>query len=130
MLGIASAPDFTEKLIWHPSGEAQKKEWRDNGVVYAPSCYGEEPYPITRLLIEEARQHLMMDKPIPIAGPIRLMHGIADRDVPWQLAVEWMQHMASTDSSIELIKDGDHRLSAPKHLEILCRIAGNMLDTV
>ena len=50
LIGIATAPDFTERLIWETLDDAQKKELRENGVFYAPSCYGEEPYPITLTL--------------------------------------------------------------------------------
>lgn len=119
-IGIASAPDFTEKLIWEQLDEAQKKGLTESGVFYAPSCYGEDPYPITQKLIEDGRKHLLMDAPISLTCPVRLLHGDKDADVPWQHSVKLMELLASSDVQLRLVKDGDHRLSSPDHLQLLC----------
>jgi dipeptidyl aminopeptidase/acylaminoacyl peptidase len=66
--------------------------------------------------------------PITIALPARLIHGTADRDVPWQTSIRLAERLASTDVEITLVKDGDHRLSAPRDLERLCAIVGRLLD--
>lgn len=116
LLGIAAAPDFTEKLIWEQLTELQKKEITSKGVLHTPSEYG-EPYPITLRLIEEGRQHLLLDSPIPITCPVHLLHGMKDADVPWQFAPKIAEKLASTDVQISLSKTGDHRLSAPEDID-------------
>jgi pimeloyl-ACP methyl ester carboxylesterase len=120
LAGIASAPDFTERLIWEKLDEKQKKELLDTGVFHAPSCYGEDPYPITRTLIEEGRNHLLLDRSIAVNVPVRLLHGTNDEDVPWQNSVLLSQRLSSPDVRLTLVKDGNHRLSEPEHLRLLC----------
>jgi len=120
MVGIASAPDFTEKLIWEKLNSEQKEKLKEEGVYYAPSCYGEEPYPIMFNLIEEARNHLLLDSDIRLEVPVRLLHGTEDEDVPWQLSVKILQKITSKNIALSLIKDGNHRLSEPQQLNMLC----------
>jgi pimeloyl-ACP methyl ester carboxylesterase len=127
MIGIASAPDFTESLIWQPASKELKKELMEKGVIYAPSCNGEAPYPITRTLIQEAPQHLVLGRNIPLGMPIRLIHGTHDQDVPWQMSVKLLDHLKSPDISLELVKEGDHRLSFPAHLALLYRTLDEMI---
>ncbi|MDX1974961.1 MAG: alpha/beta hydrolase [Rickettsiales bacterium] len=127
-VGIASAPDFTEELIWQRLNDTQKAELLEKGVFYAPSCYGEEPYPITQRLIEEARAHLLLNRSIAIEAPVRLIHGTQDEDVPWQHSVRLMEQLSSRDVRLQLIKDGNHRLSEPAHLQTLCSTLEDLLD--
>lgn len=121
LVGIASAPDFTEKLIWDKFTDAQKNELESKGVVYTPNCYDdEEPYPLTKHLIEEGRNHLVLDRTIDLDIPVRLLHGIIDEDVPWQVSVKTIEAMTTQNAAITLIKNGNHRLSEPDQLEKLC----------
>lgn len=127
LVGLASAPDFTERLIWDKLDAGQRIRLEEEGVFYAPSCYGEEPYPITRHLIEDGRKYLLLDKDIPIAAPVRLVHGTCDADVPWQMSMQLMERIKSPDISLEMVKDGDHRLSYPSHLALMCRTVEEVL---
>ncbi len=120
LVGIASAPDFTEKLIWEKLNVTQQKELQKNGVYYAPSCYGEEPYPIMLNLIEEARNHLLLDNNINLDIPVRLLHGTDDEDVPWEFSTRILQRISSRNAALTLIKGGNHRLSEPAQLNMLC----------
>jgi pimeloyl-ACP methyl ester carboxylesterase len=128
LVGTAAAPDFTEDLLDVVFTEEQKAALARDGFVPVPNCYGKDPYPITRKLIEDGRRHLLLRGPITIALPARLIHGTADRDVPWQTSIRLAERLASTDVEITLVKDGDHRLSAPRDLERLCAIVGRLLD--
>jgi pimeloyl-ACP methyl ester carboxylesterase len=123
-IGIASAPDFTERLIWNKLADSHKKEITENKVYYAPSCYGEEPYPITMKLIEEGRGHLLLDKPIPLTCPVHLLHGTKDEDVPIEFAHLLREKIPH--AQLHIIEGGDHRLSAPSDLKLLCSI----IDTI
>jgi len=111
LVGIAAAPDFTEDLIWASAGPEVRSAWERDGVYHQPSDYGDEPYPITLRLIEEGRQHLLLRDPIAIAGPVRLIHGMQDADVTWEISLRLAEALESRDVEVTLVKDGDHRLS-------------------
>ena len=121
LLGIAAAPDFTERL----GSDARETLMRD-GVLHRPSAYG-EPVPITRALIEDGHRHRLLHAPIPITAPVRLLHGQADPDVPWQVAIDLAFRLHSADIQTTLIKDGDHRLSRPVDLALLTRTLESLL---
>jgi pimeloyl-ACP methyl ester carboxylesterase len=115
---IAPAPDFTEKLMWDGFPETVRQEIMDKGEYAQPSEYG-DPLIITRGLIEEARQWLLLDTPISFGGPVRILQGMADPDVPWQHAIRLCEALASHDVSVHLTRNGDHRLSAPDDIDRL-----------
>jgi pimeloyl-ACP methyl ester carboxylesterase len=114
---IAPAVDFTEALMWKRFSPEIKREIEARGAWERPSRYGEEPYPITRGLIEEARRHLLLDGMIETGCPVRVLQGVQDPDVPWQHAVDLTARLAQDDVVLTLVKDGDHRLSRPEDLE-------------
>ena len=126
LIGIAAAPDFTETLIWSTLSAEERDRMMRDGAIHAPSAYG-EPTPITRGLIEEGRQHLLLGKAIPLACPVRLLHGQLDADVPWQTAVALAERIASPDVQVTLVKDGEHRLSRPSDLALLRYALGSLL---
>ena len=82
---IAPAPDFTEELMWKAFRRRSAQEIETKGVWLRPSEYG-EPYPITRALIEEGRNHLLLGSAIDVGCPVRILQGAQDPDVPWQHA--------------------------------------------
>lgn len=115
---IAPAPDFTEKLMWQGFTPEQQGEIKTNGFLMRPSDY-DEPYKITRSLIEDGRNWQILDKPIKITCPVRILQGMLDADVPWRHAERLVETITSTDLTFTLIKDGDHRLSTPSNIERL-----------
>jgi pimeloyl-ACP methyl ester carboxylesterase len=116
---IAPAVDFTEELMWKRFPPEVKLKIEQTGVWARPSQYSEEPYPITRGLIEEGRKHLLLDGMIETGCPVRILQGVQDPDVPWQHTVELTSRFARDDVVLTLIKDGDHRLSRPEDIERL-----------
>jgi hypothetical protein len=126
LVGIAAAPDFTERM-WEKMTEADRATLAREGVLVRPSNYG-DPYRITRGLIEDGRRHLLMGAPIPLRCPVRLLHGQQDADVPWQLALTIAERVASAEVQVTLVKDGDHRLSRPQDLALLRRTVAALLD--
>lgn len=107
---IAPAPDFTEKLMWAGLSQVQQEEVMTQGLTLRPSDYG-TPDPITKALIEDGRQWQILDAPIEFHGPVRILQGMQDPDVPWPHALEINERLTSPDVVLTLIKDGDHRLS-------------------
>ncbi len=128
LVGVASAPDFTENLIRNQMNEEQKRTMQEKGEIVLPSCYGEDPYPITARLLEEGSKHLLLTAPININVPVRLIHGMQDEDVPWQTSVMLSERLASQNVKLEFIKDGGHRLSEEPHLAVLRRVVKEMVD--
>jgi pimeloyl-ACP methyl ester carboxylesterase len=118
LVGIAPALDFTERLIWPALPPDLRQALLRDGVIQVPSDYG-GPYPITRALIEEGRRHLLLDGPIALAMPVRLLHGMADKDVPYRFALDTAARIAGGNVQVRLIKDADHRLSRDADLALL-----------
>jgi len=116
---IAPAVDFTEELMWKRFTPAIKRELEEKGVWARPSEYSQEPYLVTRALIEEGRSHLLLGGMIETGCPVRILQGVEDPDVPWHHAVELVSRLASDDVVLTLVKDGDHRLSRPEDIERL-----------
>ena len=101
LITIAAAPDFTEESMWKNFTEDQKKEVLNKGVLYLPSDYS-EPYPITRYLIENGRQNLVLCEPLELTCPVRLMQGTEDTAVTRETALKLFDHINADDLSLFL----------------------------
>ena len=119
LIGVASAADFTENLLWPRLTPAQREEIARSGVIYTPSVYSDEPQALTLKFFEDGRKHLLLDKAIPLSCNVRLLHGMKDADVPWQTSVRIAERLTGSDVRVILIKDGEHRLSRPADLRLL-----------
>jgi pimeloyl-ACP methyl ester carboxylesterase len=118
LLLIAPAVDFTESLLWNRLDEAVKDEILSRGEWLRQTAYGSEPYPITRVLVEDGRKHLLLDRPIALSCPIRIIQGMEDPDVPWPHALKLVEALGP-DTQLTLVKNGDHRLSKPHELALI-----------
>jgi len=127
MVGIAAAPDFTQRLMWEAMTPTERTVLERDGVLYVPSQYG-EPTPITLGLIRDGANHLVLTGAIPIRCPVRLLHGQADPDVPWELALRIAEQVETPDVRVILIKDGGHRLSRPADLALLRQTVVALLE--
>ena len=115
---IAPAPDFTKALMW-PSLEPEvQRQIVSEGRAWVPSDYG-DPYLITHNLIRDGEKWLIMDKPFAFSGPVRILQGMKDEDVPWQHALRLVDTITSDDVVFTLVKDGDHRLSRDEDIQRL-----------
>jgi pimeloyl-ACP methyl ester carboxylesterase len=121
LLLIAPAPDFTEELMWAEFSPEVKHEIEHKGFWMRPSAYGEDPYPVTRALIEDGRNNLVLNEPIELGCPVRILQGVQDPDVPYAHAMKLVSCLAQDDVVLTLVKDGDHRLSRPEDIERLLR---------
>ena len=123
---IAPAPDFTEALMWPSFTDDQRETILREGRLEQPSDYSDEPEVITRKLIEDGRQRLVMTGPVPIRCPVRILQGMRDDAVPWRHAVAFADLIESDDVEIALVKNGDHRLSEPADLQRLASALENL----
>lgn len=127
---IAPAVDFTERLMWARFPEEIRQNILKDGVWYRPSAYSPEPYPITRSLIEDARQHLILDHPIHVGVPIHILQGAKDPDVPIQYVDQFVSSLSKDDVRMTIIPDGDHRLSRPEDIATLVRITRELVQSL
>lgn len=128
LVGIAPAPDFTEDLMWPNFSTEIRETLKRDGLYQRPSEYSDEPYTITMKLIEDGRDHLVLRDRLTIDAPVRLLHGMADPDVPYQVSLRIAEHVDCSDLQVRLIKDGDHRLSTERDLDILTSTIADMID--
>ncbi len=128
MVLIAPAVDMTEELMWKRFDEAAKAELAESGAFRRPSAYSDEPYAITRALIEDGRAHLIGDGPLETGCPVHVLQGMKDEDVPWAHATALMERFAHDDAVLTLVADGDHRLSRPEDIERLTRAVAGLIE--
>jgi pimeloyl-ACP methyl ester carboxylesterase len=126
-VGIAAAPDFTERMWEAEFTLAERTALLEEGVFLRPSVYSDEPYPITLRLIEDGRQNLVLTGPLNLPMPIRLLQGSADNDVPASVAISLFHHIISPDLHLTLVKDADHRFSTPACLVLIAEAIEDVL---
>src|ERR1700723_1322894 len=120
---IAPAPDFTEELMWKGFSPDIRRQIETTGVWLRPSEYG-DPYPITRNLIEEGRQHLLLGGTIEVGCPVHILQGGQDPDGPGTHAFALAHRLPADDVVLTMIQDRDHRLSRPQDIaRILAAVA-------
>jgi pimeloyl-ACP methyl ester carboxylesterase len=121
LVGIAAAPDFTEDSMWAGFDATRRADLLNRGRVELPSDYDDGPYVITRRLIEDGRNHLVLRSPLALPCPVRLLQGTADTDVPPAVALRLLDHLQGPDIRLTLVKAADHRFSSPACLDLLAR---------
>jgi pimeloyl-ACP methyl ester carboxylesterase len=112
---IAAAPDFVVRMYENLSPDDRVALERD-GKLVRPSQYSPEPSVFTWKLIEEGRNHLLLDKKLVLSCPVRLLHGQSDPDVPWEHSLRIAQHVEAPSVVMTFVKGGDHRLSNPEDI--------------
>lgn len=129
-VGIAAAPDFTEDSMWSQFSDAQRRDLAEKGRLELPSEYSDEPYVITRRLIEDGRRHLVLRDPLPLPFPVRLLQGTADADVPVSVALALLDHASCPDMNLRLVKGADHRFSSPVCLKMIAQDIRDIVSMV
>ncbi|WP_347312887.1 alpha/beta hydrolase [Defluviimonas sp. SAOS-178_SWC] len=119
LVTIAAAPDFTEDGMWAEFSAGQRRALIEEGQVALPSDYSDEPYIITRRLIEEGRDRLVLRAALPLPMPVRMLQGTADTDVPLSVAVRLIEHATGPDIRLTMVKGADHRFSTPDCLKLI-----------
>lgn len=119
ILGISAAVDFTAYVHDMLFEDKHRKQLLGEGRVLVPDCHGGPPFAITRKLVEEGRDHLLLDREaIPIRCPVRLIHARQDRDVAWDTGLRLADKLAGVDVRVVIVKDGRHQLARPGDLRL------------
>jgi pimeloyl-ACP methyl ester carboxylesterase len=119
LVGVAAAPDFTEDSMWAGFSDAERAQLTAGGRVERASDYSDEPYVLTRRLIEDGRSRLVLRSPLHLPFPVRLLQGTADTDVPPSVALRLLDHASGPDIHLTLVKGADHRFSTPECLGMI-----------
>jgi len=118
-IGIAAAPDFTRELMWDKYSPEIREILKRDGVYLEPSEYSDEPYKVSYALIQDGENHILLNGEIELSCPVRLFHGLKDKDVPSDMSARIADKLLSEDVIISYSKSGDHSLSSPADLERL-----------
>ncbi len=119
-IGIASAPDFTSRLMTAEFSATQRQQLKNTGMVTIESEYGD--YNLSRAFLESGQPLSLLDAPIKLTCPVYLLHGQQDVDVPYAFSINIAEKLLSHHVSIHLVKDGDHRLSREQDLKLLMHL--------
>ncbi len=124
LVGIAAAPDFTD---WGFT-DAEKARLAAGETVLEDNPYGPEPTPTHAGFWADGQANCLLEGPIAIRCPVRLLHGQQDTDVPWQTSLRLAECLESADVQVTLVKDGDHRLSRSEDIALLLRTVEALQD--
>jgi pimeloyl-ACP methyl ester carboxylesterase len=117
-VGIAAAPDFTEDGFWAGFSEDERRQVMEEGHLLMPSAY-EDPYVVTKKLIEDGCRNLVLRAPLPMPWPVRLLQGTEDEAVSRQTALSLLDHIEAEDLRLTFVKGADHRFSTPECLAMI-----------
>ena len=117
LIGIGGGADFSGWLAG--LSPAQRSEFRRTGIVWRPSRYGDGPYPLTRLMVEDGRRYRVLGERWNPGCPVHLLHGMRDPDVSWRESMKVAEALGGGPVRITLVPDGDHRLSRESDLDRL-----------
>ena len=121
LVTVAAAPDFTEDGYWKEFDDDQKSTLEAEGQIALPSDYSDEPYIITKRLIEDGRRNLVLRDPLPLPFPVRFLQGTEDEAVSTSTALRLLEHADGPDMRLTLVKGVDHRFSDPSCLALIRR---------
>ena len=124
VVGIAAAPDFTE---WGFSPD-EKEALRTDGRLEIVNPSGPEPQVTSFASWQSGEALRLLDAPIPLDCPVRLVHGDADQDVPLEIALRTLERLRSADVQLTVIKGAGHRLSQDHEIETILRTVNALVE--
>ncbi|MFL2801401.1 MAG: alpha/beta fold hydrolase [Paracoccaceae bacterium] len=128
MIGIAAAPDFTEDLMWNNFNDDEKQKILEDGILLQESQYSEEPYKISKNLIFNSKNCLVLREKLILGFPVRILQGTADNDVPIDTALRLINHIDCNDAKLEIVKGADHSFSSDKCLKLIANNLKELLE--
>ena len=127
-LGIGSAPEFLERLMWKKFSKKMKKETIKKGIYNL--SYGNYEYPISYQLIKDGRKNKVLGKKIKSKIPVTMIHGSKDEAVPVIFSRKILRLFNKAKKRLVIVKNGDHSLSSVKNLKILLKELDGMIKFI
>ena len=127
-IGIASAPEFLEKLMWKKFSKKIKKIIMTKEIYHLK--HGGFIYPITKQLIFDGRKNKVLNNKINLKIPIVLFHGAKDKVVPLNFSKKIFEICKKSKKKLIKIKNGDHSLSRKSDLKKICNELNYMLTNI
>ena len=119
LLGIGSAPEFLEKLMWKKFTKKMKTEIIKKGIYYLK--HGDYEYPITLQLIKDGRKNKVLNKKTNLKINVTMIHGQKDEVVPVSYSRKVLKIFKRAKKKLVIIKNGDHSLSKKKYIKIILK---------
>jgi len=116
-LGIGSAPEFLQNLMWKKFSKKMKKEIKRNGIINLK--HGDYEYPITLQLIKDGKKNKILNKKIYQKLKVTMVHGNKDKSVPINYSKKVLNIFENAKKKLVIVKKGDHSLSSPRWLDLL-----------
>ena len=116
-LGVGSAPEFLENLMWNKFSKKMKNEIKKNGIINLK--HGDYEYPITLKLIKDGRKNKILNKKINEYLKVTMIHGSKDKSVPVNYSRKVLNIFRNAKKKLVIVKNGDHSLSSQKWLNLL-----------
>lgn len=106
-----------------------RKEFEEQGVWKFPTkCNEEGVYTVSMDLLKEAENHCVLQSPIPITCPVRLIHGLKDEDVPWHISLQVAERVLSNDVDVILRRQGQHRMTDKDDIKLMVYTIDDLID--
>lgn len=125
---LAPAADFATRLMLARLSPEDRRQLQVSGVFMLPGY--DRDVPLSQAFFDDAAKYEVLGEPIRFDGPVRMLHGMQDDVVPWQHGVRLLETLTSNDARMELIKDGDHRLSRDQDLDRLVAMVAELRNLV
>jgi len=116
-MGIGSAPEFLEGLMWSKFSQEMKKKIMKDGMIKLK--HGDYEYPITFQLIKDGRKNKVLNKKISNNLKVTMVHGNKDKSVPVNYSKKILKIFKNAQKKLVIVNNGDHSLSSPKWLNLL-----------
>ena len=125
-LGIGSAPEFLENLMWKKFNNKMKNEIKKNGIYNLKN--GNYEYPITYQLIKDGRKNKILNKKIKNKIYVTMIHGKKDEVVPVSYSKKVLKVFKNAKKKLVIIKNGDHSLSSKRNLSKITNELNNIIS--
>uniref|UniRef100_A0A672RVN8 Mycophenolic acid acyl-glucuronide esterase, mitochondrial-like n=1 Tax=Sinocyclocheilus grahami TaxID=75366 RepID=A0A672RVN8_SINGR len=128
LVGISTAADHFVTAFKTLPIEV-RKECEDKGVWTIPTKSNKEGmYTVSMDFLREAENHCILQSPIPITCPVRLIHGLKDKDVPWHISMQVAERVLSPDVDVILRRHGQHRMAEKDDIKLIVYTIDDLID--
>ena len=127
-IGIGSAPEFLEKLMWNKFTKEIKKTINTKKIYHMK--HGDYTYPLTKQLFLDGKKNKVLKMKVNLKIPVTMFHGSKDEVVPTNFSKKVLKIFPKAKKKMFIIKAGDHSLSKKNYLNKICKELDNMIKNI